>query len=400
MSAVRKILPLCRMCQKRLVASSSSSSGVFQNNDLPKPGLQVITQPMKWVQQEERRNKQIEKAYQDYEKKYGVDRRKSRLIISSPRKEFNHYDGMRYPRGEMPLICQYWQKNKYKDEWFTIHASGKKPAFNDLLPKQFSHFADSLHPKVLENIERLKYKRPTVVQARAIPAFSHQQHMFIAAETGSGKTLAVAAPILSDLIEQKTLGRTDYKAIFLSPGKELRNQTAAMISNLAKDTGLSVKLIDSLEEEEVLADVLVGTPGLVAEMMKSGAFDAAAAIRYLVIDEADMLLDDSFVPVLTDLFESITIGFVSLAGSRVEGTRLIFSSATLPDGLQTLVEGVVDTKNLLYVTSDHLHQVLPHVKQTFIRVREMDKLDKLVAIYNTKSADGQLLVFCKVRFLL
>jgi superfamily II DNA/RNA helicase len=87
----------------------------------------------------------------------------------------------------------------------------QKPAFNDLLPKQFSQFADSLHPTVLENIARLKYKHPTVVQARAIPAFSCGQHLFIASETGSGKTLAFAAPILTDLIEQKALGHIDSK---------------------------------------------------------------------------------------------------------------------------------------------------------------------------------------------
>lgn len=87
----------------------------------------------------------------------------------------------------------------------------QKPAFNDLMPQDFSRFRDILHAKILENINRLKYKQPTVVQARAIPAFSCHQHMFVAAETGSGKTLAVAAPILSDLIDQKRLDRAECK---------------------------------------------------------------------------------------------------------------------------------------------------------------------------------------------
>lgn len=72
--------------------------GIFQSNDLPKPGVQVITRPVKWVQQEERRNQLVEKAYEDYEKKYGVDRRKSRLIIS---KWFFEYISL-------IIYCQFW----------------------------------------------------------------------------------------------------------------------------------------------------------------------------------------------------------------------------------------------------------------------------------------------------
>ncbi len=96
-----------------------------------------------------------------------------------------------------------------------------------------------------------------------------------------------------------------------------------MISDLAKDTGLSVNVVDSTAEEQMSADVIVGTPGHVAKMMKCGTMDKAAC-RFLVIDEADMLLDDSFVPVITDIFENISVGLVSLAGSRVEGTYALY----------------------------------------------------------------------------
>lgn len=48
------------------------------------------------------------------------------IILECARKEYNHYEGMRYPSGDIQLVSTYWIKSKYKNEWFTIHPIMKK----------------------------------------------------------------------------------------------------------------------------------------------------------------------------------------------------------------------------------------------------------------------------------
>lgn len=82
----------------------------------------------------------------------------------------------------------------------------------------------------------------------------------------------------------------------------------------------------------------------------------------------------------------------------LDGVQIIFSSATCPLDLTELVNEIVDDSHILYITSNHLHKVLPNVEQKFIRVREKDKVQRTVDIVTevTKSKKNKVLIFCKV----
>lgn len=83
-----------------------------------------------------------------------------------------------------------------------------------------------------------------------------------------------------------------------------------------------------------------------------------------------------------------------------DGARLIFSSATYPDQLQRIAESIVDYEYLYCVKTENLHRIMPHIKQTFIRIRETDKLEKVKELLERGLSfpSGQTLIFCKVRF--
>lgn len=76
---------------------------------------------------------------------------------------------------------------------------------------------------------------------------------------------------------------------------------------------------------------------------------------------------------------------------------MVFASATCPLDLTDLVNEIVNEQHILYVTSRHLHKLMPNVEQQFIRVREDEKMKKLVEIVTNMNLNkNRILIFCKV----
>ncbi|VDK74464.1 unnamed protein product, partial [Gongylonema pulchrum] len=91
--------------------------------------IPVITEPVVFGRKRRIKERKKKEAEEAYERLYGVDRKTARVIIECARKEYNHYEGMRYPAGDIQLASQYWIKSKYKNDWFTINPITKKVQF-------------------------------------------------------------------------------------------------------------------------------------------------------------------------------------------------------------------------------------------------------------------------------
>ncbi|KAM3717830.1 putative ATP-dependent RNA helicase [Dirofilaria immitis] len=356
--------------------------------------LPIITEPLAFGRKQRKKMRKKKEAEEQYQKLYGVDRSTAKVIIDCAKKEYNHYEGMRYPPGDIQLVSQYWVKSKYKNDWFTIYPVTKKnPSFNRDEAFSWDENVNLLDPVIVENIRKLNFRMPTVIQRRAFRAFKSDAHLFIAAETGSGKTVAYAAPLLSNLLH--TVDRRT-KGVVLVPTHALRMQTSLMISKLAE--GTDIKVIggsenwrgEKLKSEEDW-NILVSTPSFPPD------FFTTLNIDYIVLDEADMLLDDSFLNSITGLLSRLKIRHSVIDKNATDGIRLIFSSATYPDELQRIAESIVDYEYLYCVKTENLHRIMPHIKQTFIRIREMDKLEKLKELLQKGLSfpRGQTLIFCK-----
>ena len=145
-------------------------------------------------------------------------------------------------------------------------------------------------------IGRMAISEPTPIQEQSIPALLAGRDLVGQAQTGSGKTLAFAVPI-TEVCDPST---RRVQALVLVPTRELALQVAGVISRLASSGRVTVtQLVGGRpirREQAALrrgADVVVGTPGRTLDHLRQGSLDLGA-VRFLVLDEADEMLDQGF----------------------------------------------------------------------------------------------------------
>jgi ATP-dependent RNA helicase RhlE len=156
-----------------------------------------------------------------------------------------------------------------------------------------------LHPSLLKGIKELGFTRPTPIQADAIPPALEGRDVLACAMTGSGKTAAFLLPILHRLID-KPRGTT--RALILTPTRELAAQILEDLNDLAVHTPITAAAIfggvGMGPQEHAFrtgVDVLVATPGRLLDHFRA-PYAKLPGIEYLVLDEADRMLDMGFLP--------------------------------------------------------------------------------------------------------
>jgi ATP-dependent RNA helicase RhlE len=161
----------------------------------------------------------------------------------------------------------------------------------------FNEFA--LHPSLKQGIKELGFTRPTPIQNDAIPPGLQGRDILGCASTGSGKTAAFLLPILHQLMERP---RGTTRALVLTPTRELAAQVLADLNDLAVHTPLSGAAVfggvGMGPQEHAFrsgVDVIVATPGRLLDHFRM-AYAKMAGLEFLVLDEADRMLDMGFLP--------------------------------------------------------------------------------------------------------
>jgi ATP-dependent RNA helicase RhlE len=156
-----------------------------------------------------------------------------------------------------------------------------------------------LHPSLLKSLKELGFTRPTPIQADAIPPALAGRDILAGAMTGSGKTAAFLLPILHQLIERP---RGTTRALVLTPTRELAAQVLEDLNELAVHTPITGAAIfggvGMGPQEHAFrsgVDVLVATPGRLLDHFKH-PYAKLDRLGYLVLDEADRMLDMGFLP--------------------------------------------------------------------------------------------------------
>ncbi|MDC0609371.1 ATP-dependent RNA helicase SrmB [Vibrio sp.] len=194
------------------------------------------------------------------------------------------------------------------------------------------HFADlDLDPNLLQAVEEAGYERPTHIQEQAIPAALDGKDVLASAPTGTGKTAAFVLPALQYLQDFPRKKPGPARILVLTPTRELAIQVADQARLLAKYTHLNIVTITGgvqyQEHADILAqtqDIVVATPGRLMEYIEAEKFDCRA-IEWLVLDEADRMLDMGFGPTVDRLsaecrWRKQTLLFsATLEGKGVEG---------------------------------------------------------------------------------
>lgn len=188
-----------------------------------------------------------------------------------------------------------------------------------------------LDPNLLQAIDEMGFERPTQVQAETIPQALDGKDILASAPTGTGKTAAFALPALQYLLDFPRRKAGPARVLILTPTRELAMQVAEQASRLAAHTNLKVFTITGgvqyQEHADILGttqDIVVATPGRLMEYIEAERFDCRA-IEWLILDEADRMLDMGFAPVVDRLsgecrWRKQTLLFsATLEGRGVEG---------------------------------------------------------------------------------
>jgi len=192
-----------------------------------------------------------------------------------------------------------------------------------------------LDASLLKAIKELGYTRPTPVQAESIPPALEGQDILACAMTGSGKTAAFLLPILNGLLSRP---RKTTRALVLTPTRELAVQILEALNELAVHTpvnGAAVIGGVSMGPQEHAfrsgADVIIATPGRLLDHTRH-AYAKLAGLEYLVLDEADRMLDMGFLPDIRRILR--------LLPAR---RQTLFFSATMPAGILKLAHELLRT---------------------------------------------------------
>ena len=185
-----------------------------------------------------------------------------------------------------------------------------------------------LHPNLLAGIKDLGFTRPTPIQSDAIPPALEGRDVLACAMTGSGKTVAFLLPILHHLIA-KPRGTT--RALVVTPTRELAAQVLQELNDVAVHTPITAAAIYGgvgmgPQEHAFRAgvDVIVATPGRLLDHLRH-PYARLDRIEYLVLDEADRMLDMGFLPDIRRLLRHLP-----------HKRQTLFFSATMPDPIVVL----------------------------------------------------------------
>ena len=250
--------------------------------------------------------------------------------------------------------------------------------------KTFAEFAIS--EELLQAIEDMGFEEPTPIQAMAIPQILEGHDVTGQAQTGTGKTAAFGIPIIEGLDPNNKA----VQALVLSPTRELAIQTAEEFSRLMKyKQGLSVVPIyggQPIERQlKVLrgsVQVVIGTPGRVIDHLKRGTLHLDS-VKMFVLDEADQMLDMGFREDIEDIFHHTP-----------EDRQTVLFSATMPAPILEITRKFQHDPQFVKITRREL--TVPQIEQTYIEVRERDKLEALCRLLDMNNPELAL-VFCNTK---
>ncbi|KAG6976699.1 hypothetical protein JG688_00001105 [Phytophthora aleatoria] len=175
-----------------------------------------------------------------------------------------------------------------------------------------------LHPLLMQSLQTCGFTAPTRIQERTLlPALVDNRDVVGAAPTGSGKTLAFGLPILSQLLhEREQPGYTkDCKALILTPTRELAIQIQQHLEKMVRNREIGVvTLVGGMavqKQKRILSyrpEIVIGTPGRLWDIIEANhehLKDLGTTLRFLVVDEADRMLQPGSYPELEKIFEGI-----------------------------------------------------------------------------------------------
>ncbi|KAI8887274.1 P-loop containing nucleoside triphosphate hydrolase protein [Backusella circina FSU 941] len=257
----------------------------------------------------------------------------------------NNKKGKKNSKKDVTIFNSVQEANEFRKEH-------KIKIYGTDVPNPFRTFEDlaspayQLEPTLYTNLMNVKYKTPTAVQMQSIPIMLKGRDVMSCAPTGSGKTMAFLLPILQDL--KKPEKKTSYRALIIAPTRELVQQIARELKHLSAGTKLRVNVMtkptaaDKLQNPESRQkyDILLSTPLRLVYAIKEKEVDLSA-VRHLVLDEADKLLEQGFLDQTDEIFAACSSTNIqkSLFSATFSSTVESLANSVMKDPIRIVVGG-------------------------------------------------------------
>ncbi|XP_022779028.1 probable ATP-dependent RNA helicase DDX4 isoform X3 [Stylophora pistillata] len=248
----------------------------------------------------------------------------------------------------------------------------------------------------LKNIKRAEFTKPTPIQKYAIPIALEGRDLMACAQTGSGKTVAFVVPVLTAMIKQDHLSGGSLtgeipapSALCIVPTRELAVQIFKEVCKFADGTVVcpavcygGVSVPHQLAKIRKGSHFLIATPGRLEDFVSKNEV-SLEKVRYLILDEADRMLDMGFEQTVRKLVENFGMP------DKVQRQTLMFS-ATFPDDIQRLAADFLK-EDYLFVIVGRIGGSNLDISQTVISVPGDDKQEKLFNILLNSGTDRTLI---------
>lgn len=244
-----------------------------------------------------------------------------------------------------------------------------------------------LDEALLRSITILNYEAPTEVQKQVIPAILEKKDIIVKSQTGSGKTAAFAIPAcqLIDWEDNKP------QVLVITPTRELAIQVREDVFNIGRFKRIKAAAIfgkspfyNQEKELKQKTHVVVGTPGRIIDHLERETLDTSN-IKFLVIDEADKMLQMGFIEQLEAIIENLTREHVT-----------VLLSATMPADIKTLCDKYM--KNPVQVEVEEQNPAADRIVQEIYAVEPPEKIELLKDVLILENPDS-CMVFCNTKLM-
>ncbi len=242
-----------------------------------------------------------------------------------------------------------------------------------------------LQPGLLQAVIELGYLEPTPIQSAVIPLMLEGRDVIGRAQTGTGKTAAFMLPILQNLQP----GIHTPQALVLAPTRELALQVASVSAEYAQHLKARILPVyggasyaPQLAGLRRGADIVVGTPGRLIDLLERGALDLSA-LRTIILDEADEMLSMGFLEDIQKILQALP-----------EKRQTALFSATMPDEIRKLASQYMHDPQTISIEPEQ--PTVASIDQRYILVRQNDKTAALARMIEMEQIHSAL-IFARTR---
>uniref|UniRef100_A0A336M3K0 RNA helicase n=1 Tax=Culicoides sonorensis TaxID=179676 RepID=A0A336M3K0_CULSO len=269
---------------------------------------------------------------------------------------------------------------------FEEQAKDSLPIPNPVI--EFYHAFEE-YPDLMEEIKKQGFKNPSPIQAQGWPVLLRGEDLIGIAQTGTGKTLAFLLPALIH-IERQPVPRGQRggpNILILAPTRELAQQIEHEV-NKYQFRGIKACCVygggDRRKQVDIVnagVEIIIATPGRFNDLVSAGIIDITS-VTYLVLDEADRMLDMGFEPQIRKLLLDIR-----------PDRQTVMTSATWPPGVRRLASSYMKNPIQVYVGS--LDLAATHtVTQTIEIIDEDKKYERIIEFIRDMDPNDKAIIFC------